>query len=74
MPSVRRIENSVTAETTHTLWSAQMAAACAPAPVAPTVWAMVLSVRMAASGRSTSALRALSRSAVLGSDSSMAPM
>lgn len=42
--------------------SAQIAEACWPTPMAPTVWAMVLSVRIAARGRSTSALKATSRS------------
>ena len=40
--------------------SAQIIAACSPTPMAPTVWAMVLRVRMAARGRSMFSLKALS--------------
>ena len=44
----------------HGLASAQIRAACAPTPMAPTVWAIVLSVRMAARGRSMLALNSSS--------------
>ena len=40
----------------------QIAVAWAPTPIAPTVWAMVFSVRMADSGRSMSALKRCSDS------------
>ena len=33
--------------------SDQISVACAPTPIAPTVWAIVFRVRIAASGRST---------------------
>ena len=67
MPSVRSAEKTPSEALPKT------AAACAPAPAAPMVWATVLRLRMAASGRSTSDLRPLRRSATTGFDAARFP-
>ncbi len=53
------IATGMMALVTQGLVSAQMAAAWPPTPMAPTVWAMVLSVRIAARGRSMLLLKVL---------------
>lgn len=60
-----RISRVMTAENTPNQASPNTIVAWAPAPMAPTVWAMVLRVRMAASDRSRSSSRSFFSSAAL---------
>ena len=75
MISDRTSINSVrTAENIASDASPKTIAACAPAPAAPTVWATVLRLRIAARGRSTSFFNSESLLARAGLSASMDTM
>ncbi len=64
-----RISSVSTAEAIARISEPQIPCAWAPTPAAPTVWAIVFRLRIAASGRSTSAFMAASRALTAGRSS-----